>query len=170
MPDPFSPADPVRDVAILLLPGFSNLCLATTVEPLRAANQLAGERLYRWRLLSLDGGGVRTSSDIEINVAGEKSKYGIAVGAASHLIHHVAEMPGLKILGLMTMAPFVEDPEEVRDHFRRLREVLEDIRSEGVVGPDFRELSMGMTNDFEVAIEEGATMVRVGRALFEDID
>ncbi len=70
MSEAFTPRDPIRDVSILVLPGFSNLCLATTVEPLRAANQLAGERLYRWRLLSLDGGSVRTSSDIEINVAG----------------------------------------------------------------------------------------------------
>jgi transcriptional regulator GlxA family with amidase domain len=68
--DVFSPRNPVRDVAILLMPGFSNLCLATAVEPLRAANQLAGEALYRWRLLSLDGASVRTSSYMEINVAG----------------------------------------------------------------------------------------------------
>ena len=88
MSDPFTPRDPVRDVAILLLPGFSNLCLATTVEPLRAANQLAGERLYRWRLLSLDGRGVRSSSDLEINVAdaftGREQADALFVIAAAH--------------------------------------------------------------------------------------
>ena len=65
----------------------------------------------------------------------------------------------------MTMAPLVNDPEKARSHFRRLREVFEDMQSEGVVGPEFRDLSMGMTNDYEVAIEEGATIVRIGTAL-----
>lgn len=106
---------------------------------------------------------------IEINVSGEKSKFGIAVGAASYLAEQVVPMPGLSIVGLMTMAPLVENPEEVRSHFRRLREVLEDMKAEGVVKPEFRELSMGMSNDFEIAIEEGATMVRVGSSLFEGL-
>ena len=106
---------------------------------------------------------------VEINVSGEKSKYGIAVGAASYLAEQIMEMPGLSIAGLMTMAPLVEDPEETRPYFRRLREIFEDMKGEGVVKPEFRELSMGMTNDFEVAIEEGATMIRVGTALFEGL-
>jgi len=106
---------------------------------------------------------------IEINVSGEKSKYGIAVGAASYLAEQVVEMPGVSIVGLMTMAPLVENAEEVRSYFRRLREMFEDMKNEGVVKPEFRELSMGMTNDFEVAIEEGATLVRIGTALFEGL-
>lgn len=106
---------------------------------------------------------------IEINVSGEKSKFGIAVGAASYLAEHVVTMPGLSIVGLMTMAPLVENAEEARCYFRRLRELFEDMKHEGVVKPEFRELSMGMTNDFEVAIEEGATMIRVGTALFEGL-
>jgi PLP dependent protein len=106
---------------------------------------------------------------IEINVSGEKSKYGIAVGAASYLAEQVVDMPGLSIVGLMTMAPLAETPEEARPYFRRLREVLEDMKGEGVVKPEFRELSMGMTNDFDVAIEEGATMIRVGTALFDGL-
>jgi PLP dependent protein len=107
---------------------------------------------------------------IEVNVANEKAKYGIAVGAANHFAAHINNLAGLKIVGLMAMAPFVDDPEEVRPCFGRLREVFEDMRTEGVVGPEFRELSMGMTNDFEVAIEEGATIVRVGRALVEGLN
>jgi uncharacterized pyridoxal phosphate-containing UPF0001 family protein len=67
------------------------------------------------------------------------------------------------------MAPLVENAEEVRSYFRRLRELFEDMKNEGVVKPEFRELSMGMTNDFEVAIEEGATLVRIGTALFEGL-
>jgi hypothetical protein len=107
---------------------------------------------------------------IEVNVASEKSKYGIAVGAVAHLTEHIVSMPGLNIIGLMTMAPFADDPEEARPHFRRLREILEDMRREGIVGPQCKHLSMGMSNDFEVAIEEGATMVRIGTQLFEGIE
>ena len=106
---------------------------------------------------------------LEVNVSGEKSKFGIAVGAVSHLTEHIVGLPGLKIAGLMTMAPEVENPEETRQYFARLHEIFEDMKNERVVGPEFRELSMGMSNDFEVAIEEGATMVRIGRALFEGV-
>ncbi len=106
---------------------------------------------------------------IEVNVAGEKSKFGIAVGAVPHLAEHIIELPGIRVVGLMTMAPLDDDPEASRPHFARLREVFEDMKSERVVGPEFRELSMGMSGDFEVAIEEGATMIRVGRALFEGV-
>ncbi len=106
---------------------------------------------------------------IEVNIANEKSKFGIAVGAAAHFARSIENLPGLKVIGLMAMAPWVEDPEKVRPYFVRLREVFEDMRYEKVVGPAFRELSMGMSNDFEVAIEEGATMVRIGTALFEGV-
>lgn len=106
---------------------------------------------------------------IEVNVAGEKSKYGIAVGATSHFAEHIANLPGIQIAGLMTMAPLVDNPEETRGCFARLREVFEDMRTERIVGPEFRELSMGMSNDYEVAIEEGATMVRIGHDLFDGV-
>jgi len=106
---------------------------------------------------------------IEVNVASEKSKSGIAVGATSHFAEHIRSLPGIQIAGLMAMVPLVEDPEEARPHFRRLREIFEDMQSERVVGPEFRELSMGMSNDFEVAIEEGATLVRIGTALFDGV-
>jgi pyridoxal phosphate enzyme (YggS family) len=106
---------------------------------------------------------------IEVNVAGEKSKHGIAVGAVPHLAEHIRALPGLRITGLMTMAPLEDDPEEVRPHFRRLRELFEEMRGEKAAGPAFCELSMGMTNDFEIAIEEGATLIRIGRALFDGV-
>ncbi|MBI4581963.1 MAG: YggS family pyridoxal phosphate-dependent enzyme [Planctomycetes bacterium] len=106
---------------------------------------------------------------IEVNVSGEKSKFGIAVGAVPHLVEHLRGLAGIRIIGLMTMAPICEDPEETRPYFARLREIFEDMRSERIVGPEFRELSMGMSGDFEVAIEEGATMVRIGTALFEGV-
>ena len=106
---------------------------------------------------------------LQVNVSNERSKFGVAVGAASHLAAHVANMAGLEVVGLMTMAPRVEDPESARPHFRRLREVFEDVQAEGSVGPEFSELSMGMSDDFEVAIEEGATIIRVGRGLFDGV-
>jgi pyridoxal phosphate enzyme (YggS family) len=106
---------------------------------------------------------------IEVNVSGEKSKFGIAVGATSYLIEHITTLPGIRIAGLMTMAPLEENPENTRPYFARLRELLEDIRSERLAGPDFRQLSMGMSNDFEVAIEEGATLIRLGSVLFEGV-
>lgn len=106
---------------------------------------------------------------VEVNISGEKSKFGIAVGAISYLIEHIADLPGIKVAGLMAMAPLADDAETARPHFRRLREVFEDVCSEKLAGPEFRELSMGMSNDFEVAIEEGATTVRVGRELFEGV-
>lgn len=106
---------------------------------------------------------------IEVNVSGEKSKYGIAVGAVTHFVQHIVGLPGLEIIGLMTMAPLSEDPEQARPHFCRLRELFEELRAERLGGPAFRHLSMGMSNDFEVAIEEGATMIRLGRAIFDGV-
>ena len=106
---------------------------------------------------------------VQVNVASEKNKHGIAVGATSHLTEHIRTLPGVEIVGLMAMAPLADDPEETRECFRRLREIAEDMRHDRIVGPEFCELCMGMTNDFEVAVEEGATMIRLGRALFEGI-
>jgi len=106
---------------------------------------------------------------VQVNVASEKSKHGIAVGATSHFAENISNMPGLSVVGLMTMAPLEADPESTRPHFSRLREVLEDMRTEGQLGPDFQQLSMGMSHDFEVAVEEGATMIRVGTALFDGV-
>jgi len=131
-----------------------------SLDSLRLAEEISEEALKAGRVIPCL---------IEINVSGEKSKYGIAVGASSYLAEQIVDMPGLSIVGLMTMAPLVEDPEEARPYFRRLREIFEDMKGEGAVKPEFRELSMGMTNDFEVAIEEGATMIRVGTGLFEGL-
>ena len=95
---------------------------------------------------------------IEVNVAGESSKHGVAPEDVGALAARVARMPNIELLGLMTVAPRADDPEDIRPVFRRLREIRD--------GLGLQELSMGMTDDFEVAIEEGATMVRVGRAIF----
>ena len=107
---------------------------------------------------------------IEINVAGEDSKFGTSdMEKNAELIRSVSELPNVKLMGLMTIAPYVEDPEENRIYFRTLKEFLysDEVRK---YFPEHPILSMGMTGDFEVAVEEGATHVRVGTGIFGDRD
>ena len=112
---------------------------------------------------------------LECNVSGEGSKYGFALEnwegddarrkAFFTAVDEILSLPGLDVRGLMTMPPYVDDPEDVRPLFVSLR-MLRNALRERFIGADWRHLSMGMTNDFEVAIEEGATMVRIGRGIF----
>ena len=101
---------------------------------------------------------------LEVNVAGEASKFGFSAQGLEQAAQAIMGLPNLEVRGLMTLAPLVTDPEEVRPLFRRLRELRDALCLPN--GPVGRELSMGMTDDFEVAVEEGATMVRIGRAIF----
>jgi len=101
----------------------------------------------------------------EVNVSGEASKYGLAPQELPGVVGAIAPLPGLRLEGLMTMAPIAADPESVRPVFARLR-ALKDDMAQRYPGLSWRHLSMGMTDDFEVAIEEGATLVRIGRAIF----
>jgi len=101
----------------------------------------------------------------QVNVSGEESKFGVSVEELPALLERAAGAKRLQPVGLMTMAPMCDDPEAARPHFRMLRELLLEARNR--LSPEFRHLSMGMTNDFEVAVEEGATLVRVGSALFQ---
>ncbi len=103
---------------------------------------------------------------LEINVAGEESKYGLSLTEAPAAVEAIATLPGLQIEGLMTMAPIVPDPELARPVFVALRRLRDQLASR-FPALSWRHLSMGMTDDFEVAIEEGATLVRIGRAIFE---
>jgi hypothetical protein len=103
---------------------------------------------------------------LEVNVAKEESKSGFDAEEVYDACCQIAAFPNVHIRGLMTVAPFVEDPEENRIIFRKLKHLLVDIQAKKVDNVCMTELSMGMTNDYEVAIEEGATMVRVGTALF----
>lgn len=103
---------------------------------------------------------------IEVNLAGEGSKAGIPPDGIPALLSAAAGMPGVIVRGLMAIPPMTEDPEESRPHFARLREMLGRYASIGVAAGEMTELSMGMSSDFEAAIEEGATMVRVGTAIF----
>jgi pyridoxal phosphate enzyme (YggS family) len=103
---------------------------------------------------------------IQVNASGEESKHGIAPPAVVHLAEQIDTMLHVRLRGLMTMAPYVEDPEQVRGIFAHTREVFEELRNQPLVGSACNILSMGMSGDYEVAIEEGANLVRVGRALF----
>ncbi|MGH2753328.1 MAG: YggS family pyridoxal phosphate-dependent enzyme [Actinomycetota bacterium] len=100
---------------------------------------------------------------IEVNVSGETSKHGIEPLRAGALAEEIAALDGINVRGLMTMAPFTDDPQSSRPHFQALRDLAGPLRERV---PEAGELSMGMTRDFEVAVEEGATLVRVGEGIF----
>lgn len=103
---------------------------------------------------------------LEVNVAREDSKFGFMPDETENAARIIAAYPNIRIHGLMTIAPFVDNPEENRVHFRNLHKLLVDINSKNIDNIDMYELSMGMTGDYEVAIEEGATYVRVGTGIF----
>lgn len=103
---------------------------------------------------------------VEVNVAEEDSKFGLKVNEVLSIIEEISRFPHIRIKGLMTIAPYVENPEENRPVFARLRKLSVDIAEKNIDNVSVEILSMGMTNDYEVAIEEGATMVRVGTGIF----
>ena len=103
---------------------------------------------------------------VEVNLGGEESKTGIDRNGVAALLEEIAELSNLRIEGLMTVPPFQDDLEKVRPYFRDLRELREELNESRYLNVDLQELSMGMTHDYTVAIEEGATIVRIGTALF----
>ncbi len=103
---------------------------------------------------------------LQLNTSMEPQKYGVPVGAAMHLVEQIETLPNLKLVGLMTMAPLTHKKDIVRACFVRARELFMEMKGEKVVSPAFTELSMGMSSDYEIAIEEGATILRIGSAIF----
>ena len=103
---------------------------------------------------------------LEVNIAEEDSKFGLSAEDTPELAAQISSLSRVRIQGLMTVAPFVEDPEENREVFRKLRQLSVDIACQNIDNVSMSVLSMGMTNDFEIAIEEGATCIRVGTAIF----
>lgn len=103
---------------------------------------------------------------VEINIGGEETKSGVPKEEAMGLVKEIASLSNVKVKGLMTIAPPVEHPEDARGYFKEMKAVFEEIKAASIPNVEMKELSMGMTGDFEVAIEEGATMVRVGTAIF----
>lgn len=131
--------------------------LIHSVDSLRLAEEISKEAVKK---------NVQSDILIEVNVAEEDTKFGITVENAEELIRQIAVLPHVHIQGLMTIAPYVEDPEENRPIFRRLRKLAVDIKMKNIDNVHMDVLSMGMTGDYEVAVEEGATMVRVGTGIF----
>ena len=103
---------------------------------------------------------------LQVNTSHEPQKYGVPVGAATHLAEQIETLPHLQLIGLMTMAPLTRDKDVIRTAFVRARELFYEMRGEKIVGKQFTELSMGMSSDYEIAIEEGATILRIGSAIF----
>ena len=107
------------------------------------------------------------SAYLQVNIGKEKQKSGIMPEDCEQLLQELSRFQHLQIIGLMTMPPYFEDPEDVRPYFRKLRQLSEKMTAKGLLGQHASvELSMGMSGDFEVAIEEGATVVRIGTAIF----
>ena len=103
---------------------------------------------------------------IEVNVAEEESKFGVHLDEVESLIRQISELSNIQVQGLMTIAPFTENAEDNRIYFRKLRNLYVDIKDKNIDNVNMCNLSMGMTGDYEVAVEEGATMVRVGTVIF----
>ncbi len=103
---------------------------------------------------------------VQVNIAHEDTKFGIDENSVYEMLDSIKDFSHIKVKGLMTIAPFVENPEENRQYFRKMHQLLLDIKSKNIDNIDMSILSMGMTNDYMVAIEEGATMVRVGTGIF----
>jgi pyridoxal phosphate enzyme (YggS family) len=103
---------------------------------------------------------------LQVNASNEPQKYGVPVGAAMHLAEQIETLPNLKLIGLMTMAPLTHNKDVIRAYFVRTRELFIEMRGEKIVSPKFTELSMGMSSDYELAVEEGATILRIGSAIF----
>lgn len=103
---------------------------------------------------------------LQVNTSKESQKYGVPVGAAVHLVEQIETLPNIQLCGLMTMAPLTHNKDVVRACFVRARELFIEMRGEKIAGPNFTEISMGMSSDYEIAVEEGATILRIGSAIF----
>ena len=103
---------------------------------------------------------------IEVNIGCEAQKHGAMPEAVPELIRQISGLPNIRVKGLMTMGPFVEDPEELRPYFRLARTLFEEIKALNIPNVSMEDLSMGMSDSFRIAIEEGATMVRIGTRIF----
>ena len=110
--------------------------------------------------------GCRMDILIEVNVAGEESKFGVNCSEVENLVRECAKLSGVHVCGLMTIAPYVENSEENRQYFKKLKQLCVDLKAKNIDNTDMDVLSMGMTGDYQAAIEEGATMVRVGTGIF----
>lgn len=131
--------------------------LIHSVDSLKLAEEISKEALKK---------NVEVDILIEVNVAEEESKFGVKAEDAPKLVSQIAKLPGIHIKGLMTIAPYVENPEDNRQYFAQLRQLSVDISAKNIDNVTMNVLSMGMTGDYETAVSEGATLVRVGTGIF----
>lgn len=133
------------------------VALIHSVDSLRLAEEISRESVRQ---------GILTDILIEVNAAEEESKFGVSTEEAAALTAQIAALPGIRIQGLMTIAPFTENAEENRQYFKKLKQLSVDIAAKNIDNVNMNVLSMGMTGDYAVAAEEGATCVRVGTGIF----
>ncbi len=136
---------------------IDKVVLIHSVDSLRLAEQIETEAAKKE---------LHTDILLEVNVAREESKYGFFLEEAEEALKRISQYPHLTVKGFMTIAPFVENPEENRDIFKKLYQLFIDIKSKNIDNGTMSVLSMGMTGDYQVAIEEGSTMIRVGTGIF----
>lgn len=135
--------------------------LIHSVDSLRLAEEISREAVKKQ---------VEVNILVEVNIAMEESKFGIGESEAMELVENISKLPGIRIKGLMTIAPFVEDSEQNRGYFHKMKQLAVDIMRKNVDNVSMDILSMGMTGDYMVAVEEGATYVRVGTGIFGERD
>ena len=135
--------------------------LIHSVDSLKLAEEINKEAVKRQ---------IRVNILIEVNFAGEESNFGVKAEATAELITEISKLPGISIKGLMTVAPYVENAEENRQYFVKLRQLSVDIMNKNIDNVSIDILSMGMTGDYQVAVEEGASYVRVGTGIFGERD
>lgn len=133
------------------------VCLIHSVDSLRLAEEISSQAEKKK---------VEVDILVEVNIAHEESKFGTSREEAISLVEEISKLPHIHVKGLMTIAPFVENPEDNRKYFRQIKELSVDIMKKNIDNVSMEILSMGMTGDYMVAVEEGATMVRVGTGIF----
>ncbi|MGN1314526.1 MAG: YggS family pyridoxal phosphate-dependent enzyme [Lachnospiraceae bacterium] len=136
---------------------IDKVALIHSVDSLRLAEEISKEAVKKEKVMPIL---------IEVNIANEESKYGVLPADTQKLIREISLLPGVRIKGLMTVAPFVENEEENRHYFKTMKQLSVDIMTKNIDNVDMDILSMGMTGDYRVAIEEGADYVRVGTGIF----
>lgn len=136
---------------------IDKVCMIHSVDSLSLAEAISKEAVKHERIMPVL---------VEVNVAGEESKFGVSPEQTEELIRAISVLPNIRVEGLMTIAPYTENAEDNRVHFAALRKLFIDIKEKNIDNVNMCSLSMGMTGDYEVAIEEGATLVRVGTGIF----
>lgn len=134
-----------------------NVAMIHSVDSARLAEEISKEAVKK---------NVAVDILVEVNVAKEESKFGLYTEDVRQFVEQISKLPGINIKGLMTSAPFVDNPEDNRQYFKKLKDLSVDINAKNIDNVYMDFLSMGMTNDYVVAVEEGATHVRVGTAIF----